>query len=104
MLFVIKFIIGTKDLGLKIDLKIFCDNDWAGDLEKRISVTGFVVYLFDIPICWRSKAQRNVKLLRNEAENISISEAPKEIRFIHSLLFSDEEFACQSDFANFVKD
>jgi hypothetical protein len=49
MLCVIKFVIDTKDLGLKIEpkiedemnwnLKIFCDNDWAENPETRICVT-----------------------------------------------------------------
>ena len=50
---VIKFVLDTKMLCLKIqpkheseewDLISFCDSDWAGDPESRISVTGFVVY------------------------------------------------------------
>ena len=50
---VIKLAIDTKTFGLKVDprienqlnwnLKIFCDSDWAGDPETRISVTGFIV-------------------------------------------------------------
>jgi hypothetical protein len=60
---VIKFIIDTKTFGLKNkprldknlgwDLKIFCDNDWAGDPETRGSVTGFIIYSLNVPIYWR---------------------------------------------------
>jgi hypothetical protein len=67
-------------------LHIFCDSDWAGDSEKRISVTGFIVYLINVQVCWRSKAQRGVTLSSSEAEYVAISEAVKEIKFIYYLL------------------
>jgi hypothetical protein len=60
LLRVIKFIIDTKTFGLKVqprldnnlgwDLKIFCDSNWAGDPETRVKVTGFIIYLLDVPI------------------------------------------------------
>jgi hypothetical protein len=95
MLRVIKFVIDTKHFCLRIQpvrklknwsLHVFCDSDWAGDSETRISVTGFIVYLMNVPVCWRSKAQRGVTLLSSEAEYVAISEAVKEIKFIYYLL------------------
>jgi hypothetical protein len=71
---------------LEWNLKNFCDSDWAGDPETRISVTGFVIYLLNVPICWRSKAQKGVTLSSTEAEYVAISEAVKEIRFVYYLL------------------
>jgi hypothetical protein len=70
---VVKFVIDTKTFGLiirtKIDsknwsLKIFCDSDWAGDPETRISVTGFIVYLQNVLAGATSKtiAMRSVLL------------------------------------------
>jgi hypothetical protein len=49
-------------------------------------VTGFVIYLLDIPVCWRSKSQKGVTLLSTEAEYVAISEAIKEVKFIYYLL------------------
>jgi hypothetical protein len=49
-------------------------------------VTGFIVYLMNVPVCWRSKAQRGVTLSSSEAEYVAISEAVKEIKFIYYLL------------------
>jgi hypothetical protein len=96
LLRVIKFVIDTKTFGLKVepkfnndlewDLRLFCDSDWAGDPETRISVTGFIIYLLNIPICWRSKSQKGVTLSSSEAEYVAISEAVKELRFIYYLL------------------
>jgi hypothetical protein len=58
----------------------------VGDSETRISVTGFIVYLMIVPVCWRSKAQRGVTYSRREAEYVAVSEAVKEIKFIFYLL------------------
>jgi hypothetical protein len=54
---VIKFVLDTKLYCLKLqpnheskewDLVSYCDNDWAGDPESRISVTGFMMYLLGV--------------------------------------------------------
>jgi hypothetical protein len=66
-------------------LNIFCDREWAGDPETRIYVTGFVD-LMNLPVCWRSKAQRGVTLSSSEVECAVFSEAIKEIRFVYFLL------------------
>jgi hypothetical protein len=95
LLRVIKFVTDTKTFGLKVqprlcnnlgwDLKIFCDSNWAGDSETRMSVTGFIIYLLSIPICWHSKSQKGVTLSSTEAKYVAISEAVKELKFIYYL-------------------
>ena len=59
MLRVIKFVIDTKNFGLKIhpkikiknwSLHVYSDSDRAGDSESRISVTGFMIYLINVTI------------------------------------------------------
>jgi hypothetical protein len=67
-------------------LNAFCDSDWNRDLDTRVSVTKFIVYLMNVPVCWRSKAQRGVTLSSSEAEYFAISEAIKEIKFMYFLL------------------
>jgi hypothetical protein len=94
ILSVIKFIIDNKSFGLKVqprldnnlgwDLKIFCDRE--GDPETRVSVSGFIIYLLNVPIFWRSKSQKGVTLLSTEAEYVAICEAVKELKFIYYLL------------------
>jgi len=95
LLRVIKFVLDTKNFCLKIrpkfdnsswNLRVFCDSDWAGDPETRISVTGFIIYLQGAPVCWRSKAQKGVTLSSSEAEYVAISDAVKEIKFLYFLL------------------
>jgi hypothetical protein len=92
---VIKFVLDTRMHCLKLqprnesekwDLVSYYDSDRAGDPESRISVTGFIMYLLGVPICWRSKAQKGVTLSSTKAEYVAMSEAVKEIRFIYYLL------------------
>ena len=33
--------------GVKWEMKAFCDSDFAGDKDTRISVTGFVIYVME---------------------------------------------------------
>jgi hypothetical protein len=40
----------------------------------------------NVPVCWRSKAQRGVTLSSSKAGYVAISEAVKEINFIYYLL------------------
>jgi hypothetical protein len=96
MLCVVKFVLDTKNYFLKIQpnfdnkdswkLKVFSDSDWARDPETRISVTGFIIYLQNVTVCWRSKAQRGVTLSSSKAEYVAMSEAVKEITFICFIL------------------
>jgi hypothetical protein len=95
MLRVVKFVIDTKNFCLRIrpeftgknlSLRVFRGSDWAGDSDTRISVTGFILYLMNVPVCWQSKAQKGVTLSSSEAEYVAMSEAVKEIRFIYYLL------------------
>jgi hypothetical protein len=94
---VIKFVLDTKSHALKIeprideeewDLVVYSDSDWAGDPDDRISITGFIIYLLSVPICWRSKGQRGATLSSSEAEYVALSEAAKEVKFIYYILRS----------------
>jgi hypothetical protein len=79
---VIKFVIDTKTFGLKVqprfdnnlgwDLKIFCDSNWAGDPKTRVRVTGFIIYLLNVSICWRSKSQKVVTLSNTKAKYVTM--------------------------------
>ena len=95
----IKYILDSRDHGLKIapslkgtneffNLEVYCDSDFAGDKETRISVAGYVIYLCGAPISWRSKAMKHVPLSSSEAEYVSLSEAAKEVKFIIQVIES----------------
>jgi hypothetical protein len=96
---VMKFVLDTRNLGLKIEPKaqnndddwvmvVYTDSDYAGDKDNRISVSGFIIFLLGVPIMWRSKAQRSVSLSSAEAEFCSLSDAAKEIKFVFQILLS----------------
>jgi len=91
----IKFVLDTADYGLKIEpvkrnekwnLEIYTDSDWGGDKNTRHSVSGYILYLCNVPILWKSKSQRVVTLSSAEAEYYSLSEAAKDIKFVYMLL------------------
>jgi hypothetical protein len=97
---VIKFVLDTQTLGLKIEpklvggnklvfvLKGYSDSDWAGDKDNRKSVSGFVLFLCGVLIMWRSKQQATVALSSAEAEFIAVGELVKEIVFVVQILLS----------------
>ena len=96
MLRVIKYVLDTRKFGLKIEpifmkdspweLVLFCDSYYAGDPDSRRSVSGYIIYVCGVPVCWRSKAQRSVTLSSTEAEYVAISEAVKELLFVIQVL------------------
>jgi hypothetical protein len=89
LLRVIKFDIDTKTFGLKFnqDLTIILDGTRRYFVtaigQARVSVTGFIIYLLNVPICWRSKSQKEVTLSSTEAKYVAISENFKELKFIY---------------------
>ena len=91
----IRFVLSTKDYGLKFKLiksirkwvlKALSDSDFASDKETRISVYGYVIHFCGIPIAWRSKGMKSVVLSTTEAEYMALSEVVKELKFIVQLL------------------
>ena len=80
----IRFVLSTKDYGLKFKLimsmrkwvlkALISVSEFASDKETRISIFGFVIYLCKIPISWRSKEMKSVVLSTTEAEYMSLSE------------------------------
>jgi Reverse transcriptase (RNA-dependent DNA polymerase) len=94
----IKFVLDTKNYGLKMKprgsfdnewfLNVYTDSDWAGDRDNRRSVSGYVIFVNDVPVLWKSKLQKSVSLSSSEAEYYALSEAAKEIKFLVQILTS----------------
>ena len=67
-----------RNFGLKIEstgnanksweIVCFGDNDYAGDLVSRRSISGIMLYVLGVLVSWGSKSQRNVSLSSSEAE------------------------------------
>jgi Reverse transcriptase (RNA-dependent DNA polymerase) len=91
---IMKYVSNTPEMGLKLQpkfdasnlknwtLKLYSDSDWVASKIDRKSITGFVLFLQDAPILWKSQSQRTVSLSSTEAEYYAMSEATKEIKFI----------------------
>lgn len=91
---ILKYLYKTKDLSLTYSgnnfekddvLKCFVDSDWAGDPSGGRSTTGYVIYLYNNPIFWKSKKQSCIAKSSTEAEYIALSESVTEIIFIKNL-------------------
>ena len=54
------------------------DSDYAGDLDKCRSTTGYVFILSQVSISWRYTLQSIVSMSTMEAEYIAMTEAMKE--------------------------
>ena len=86
---VLKYLKGTRNYGLCFAapfnestpsniLKCYTDADYAGDLDKRRSRSGYLFMLNGVAISWRSKLQTCVALSTTESEYVVWCESTKE--------------------------
>jgi hypothetical protein len=71
--YLLQYLCGTADKGISLsgssmDMHIYTDADWAGDVLTRRSTTGFVVLAAGVPIAWQSKLQTTVSTSSMQAE------------------------------------
>ena len=64
----------------------YCDADWAGDPDNRLSTSGYIFMACGGPISWRTKAQDRPALSSAEAEFYAITEAVQEALYLLKLL------------------
>ena len=89
---ILRYLKGTSDLGLRYsrngdeDVVGYSDSDWAGDLDDRKSVSGYMFKLCGAPISWRSKKQTSVALSTAEAEYIALAYASQEAIWLRRLM------------------
>ncbi|CAA7029216.1 unnamed protein product [Microthlaspi erraticum] len=74
----------TKDKNL--DIQGYCDSDYAADLDKRRSISGYVFTVGGNVVSWKSNLQRVAALSTTEAEYIALTEAVKEGIWLRGLL------------------
>ena len=63
----------------------FVDSDYAGDLDRRRSTTGYVFKLYGAPVSWRSILHDTVVLSTTEVEYMALAEAVKEALWLWRL-------------------
>ena len=88
---ILRYIKGTSDAALcfggsEFIVKGYVDSDYAGDLDKRKSTTGYVFTLAGGAVSWLSKLQTVVALSTTEAEYMAATQACKEAIWIQRLL------------------
>ncbi|XP_014522496.1 uncharacterized protein LOC106778998 [Vigna radiata var. radiata] len=69
-----------------ITLKAYNDSDWVGCPDSRKSTTGYIVYLGDSPISWKSKKQPIVSRSSSEAEYRALAQTVCEIQWLTQLI------------------
>ena len=89
---VFKYLRGTGDYGLcyqgrpgldrVLDIRGFVDADWAGDLDQRISTSGYVFNLFGGAVSWMSKKQSIVALSATKEEYMETTHVRKEVAWL----------------------
>jgi len=92
LIHVLRYIQGQPDLGILLHrnadytLQAYCDSDWAACPHTRRSVSGYVVFLGDSLISWKSKKQGTVSLSSAEAEYRSLRRVVAELSWLSRLL------------------
>ena len=84
---------GTKYLGILFERKQgpesvvgYVYSDFAGDMDKRKSTTGYVYTLASGSISWRLVLQSTIALSTIEAEYMALTEASKEAIWLRGLV------------------
>ncbi|GBN22002.1 Retrovirus-related Pol polyprotein from transposon TNT 1-94 [Araneus ventricosus] len=69
-------------------LTAYTDASWAADNMDRKSISGYVIFLGDVPVSWSTSKQKCTALSSMEAEYIALSEAVKEIVWLNRIMNS----------------
>ncbi|KAL5565857.1 hypothetical protein UlMin_029021 [Ulmus minor] len=99
---IFRYVKGASDVGLlykrcesaSAKLVGYVDADFAGDLDKRRSLTGYVFTLFGCTVSWKAQLQPVVALSTTEAEYIAATEGVKEAMWLKGLV---GELGCVHD-------
>ncbi|KAH9800568.1 hypothetical protein KPL71_000711 [Citrus sinensis] len=91
---VMRYLKGTLDHGLMYgkskhevcDIRGYVDSDFAGDLDRRKSISGYLFILDSCLISWKATLQHIVALSSTEAQFVAATEAVKESMWLRGLL------------------
>nr|AAT44257.1 putative polyprotein [Oryza sativa Japonica Group] len=87
---IFKYLRGTSSACLQFGrsrdgLVGYVDSDFAGDLDRRRSLTGYVFTIGGCAVSWKASLQATVALSTTEVEYMAISEACKEAIWLRGL-------------------
>jgi len=87
----LRYLKGTSDVCLEFrksnqSLYGYVDSDYAGDLDRRRSLTCYLFILRGCAVSWKATLQATVALSTTEAEYMAISEAVKEAIWVRQLV------------------
>jgi hypothetical protein len=115
---VFRYLCGTTSYGLcyqgrpgldkVLDIHGFVDADWAGDMDRRRSTSGYVFNLFGGAISWMRKRQSVVALSTTKVEYMATTHASKEAVWLQrlcsgiGLVQQDVRIDCDSQSAIFL--
>lgn len=91
---VVRYLKGNPGQGVLLDsdcdLQLYgwCDSDWATCPLTRRSLTGWIVFLGNSPISWKTKKQHTVVRSSAEAEYRSMASTTCELKWIKGVLSS----------------
>ncbi|AAF19226.1 Highly similar to Ta1-3 polyprotein [Arabidopsis thaliana] len=89
---VMRYLKGAQDLNLVFtkekDFTVtgYCDSNYAADLDRRRSISGYVFTIGGNTVSWKASLQPVVAMSTTEAEYIALAEAAKEAMWIKGLL------------------
>ena len=89
---IFRYLTGTHDFGILFDQRAsteamgYVDSNYAGDLDSRKSMTGYVFRFAGGPICRKSTLQDVVALSTTEAKYMAMTEAGKEAVWLSGLV------------------
>ncbi|OAJ38664.1 hypothetical protein BDEG_22572 [Batrachochytrium dendrobatidis JEL423] len=88
---VLHYVQGTLSYALELggtnaSLSGYSDADWAGDVKTRKSTSGYLCYVGNALVSWRSSKQTCVAVSTMEAEYTAAESASRELLFLRDLL------------------
>ena len=89
---IFRYLKGTSDVGLIYGcdnprlVTCYSDSDYAGDVDSRRSMTGYVFTLDGSVVSWKATLQSTVTLSTTEAEYMALTEAAKEGIWLRGLV------------------
>ncbi|GFW93481.1 retrovirus-related Pol polyprotein from transposon TNT 1-94 [Trichonephila clavipes] len=69
-----------------LKLRCYSDSDFATNRDDRVSMGGFITFIEETPVSWRTFKQKSVSLSTMIAEYVSLTEAAKEFIWLKNVI------------------